>query len=192
MKIYFPLVLLMLAGCASSGVDRADVNTPISISYAVVTASEKVQLKSDVGKSAATGGVLGLLIGAVSGGNLEGAAIGAAAGAAVSGTVTKIDEGSSEAMSYTLQRPNKSEFKVVTDNDQLQVGDCVAVETGKTTNLRRAEPDMCQPHPVDKDQVARSQRSAADCDAAKQQLLKAETTEELNAATEKVKLLCNN
>lgn len=182
----------MLAGCASSGVDRADVNTPISISYAVVTASEKVQLKSDVGKSAAKGGVLGLLIGAVSGGDVQGAAIGAAAGAAVSGTLTKIDEGSSEAMSYTLQRPNKSEFKVVTDDDSLQVGDCVAVEIGKTTNLRRADPDKCQSHPVDQSQVVRSQTSAADCYNAKQQLLKAETTEELNAATEKVKVLCKN
>jgi outer membrane lipoprotein SlyB len=192
MKNYFPLVLLALAGCASSGIDRADVDTPINISYAVVTAAEKVKLQSDVGKSAATGGVLGLLIGAVSGGNLKGAAIGAAAGAAASGAITKIDEGSSEAMSYTLQRPDKSEFKVVTDNDHLLVGDCAAVEIGRTTNLRRAEPDMCQPHAVDQKQVARSQASAVDCDNAKQQLLKAETTEELNAATDKVKLLCNN
>ncbi|MDT8281615.1 MAG: DUF1269 domain-containing protein [Gammaproteobacteria bacterium] len=149
MKIYLPLVLLMLAGCSSDGVDRADVNTPISISYALITASEKVELKSDVGKSAAKGGVLGTVIGALSGGDLKGAAIGAAAGAAVSGTVTKIDEGSSEAMSYTLQRANKSEFKVVTNVDQLQVGDCVAVETGKTTSLRRVEQDKCQAHTAD-------------------------------------------
>jgi outer membrane lipoprotein SlyB len=190
MKIYFPLVLLTLAGCASSGVDRADIDTPINISYAVVTASEKVKLQSDVGKSAATGGVLGLLIGAVSGGDLKDAAIGAAAGAAASGAMTKIAEGSSEAMSYTLQRPNKSEFKVVTDDDHLQPGDCVAVETGQTTNLRRVAQDLCQSPPVDQDQVARSQKSATDCNDAKQQLLKAETTEALNAATEKVKVLC--
>jgi outer membrane lipoprotein SlyB len=193
-RILTASLITLLVGCTSPGVDRADTNTPINISYANVADFEKVTLKSDVGKNAAIGGLVGLAIGAVAGGDMAGAAIGAASGAALGATTTKISEGSSEAMSYTLQRPNGSQFKVVTDDDYLQAGDCVAVESGRTTNLRRVAPDLCGPplaHPVEQDLAAHGQQQASDCDDAKQQLLKAETNADLDAATKKVKVLCH-
>ena len=187
-------LVVILTGCTSQGVDRADTNTPINISYANVADFEKVKLKSDVGKNAAIGGLVGLAIGAVAGGDAAGAAIGAASGAALSASTTKIAEGSSEAMSYTLQRPDGSQFKVITDDDHLQAGDCVAVESGRTTNLRRVAADLCGPpltHPVEQELAAHSQKQASACDEAKQQLLKAETNDDLDAATKKVKVLCH-
>jgi outer membrane lipoprotein SlyB len=174
-------------------VDRSDVRTEIEIRYAIVTNIEMVNLKSDVGKNAAIGGLVGLAIGAAAGGDVESAAIGAAAGSALSATTTKIDEGSSKAISYTLKRPDGSEFKVVTDDEHLQNGDCVAVETGQTTNLRRVSQAMCVPpldHPVEKEVAAQHHEDAAECAQAKQQLLKAETDEDLIAATKKVHVLC--
>ena len=97
-------------------------------------------------------------------------------------------------MSYTLQRPNGSQFKVVTEDDHLQAGDCVAVESGRTINLRRVAPDLCGPalaHPVEQELAVYSQQQASACDEAKRQLLKAETNSDLDAATKKVKVLCH-
>ena len=97
-------------------------------------------------------------------------------------------------MSYTLQRSDGSQFKVITDDDHLQAGDCVAVESGRTTNLRRVAADLCGPplaHPVEQELASHGQQQATACDEAKQQLLKAETNSDLDAATKKVKVLCH-
>ena len=184
--------VLALVACASEGVDRADVNTPINISYAVVLAEEAVTIKSDVGKNAASGGVLGLVLGAVIGGDVAGAAVGAASGAAVSAATTKIQEGSSDAVSYTLQRVDRSVFKVVVPEDGLDPGDCVAVESGRTTTLRRVEKNLC---PQLQDQATEQGKAggasaATDCQLARQQLLDAVSDSEINAATKKIKVLC--
>ena len=64
LRILTACLVISLVGCASQGVDRADTNTPINISYANVADFEKVKLKSDVGKNAAIGGLVGLAIGA--------------------------------------------------------------------------------------------------------------------------------
>lgn len=192
-KIIFHFGLVFaLAACASEGVDRADVNTPINISYAVVLAEEAVTIKSDVGKSAASGGVLGLVLGAVIGGDVAGAAVGAASGAAVSAATTKIQEGSSEAVSYTLQRADRSVFKVVVPLDGLDPGECVAVESGRTTTLRRVEKNLC-PQLLDSatEQGEAGESSAAtDCQVARQQLLNAVSDSEITAAAKKIKVLC--
>jgi outer membrane lipoprotein SlyB len=186
-------LLLILSGCATQGVDRADVNTPIEISYALVSNIEHVQLQSDVGKNAAVGGILGLAIGAIAGGDAADAAIGAATGAALSASTTKIQEGSDQAVSYTLERPNGSEIKVVTEDVHLQVGDCAAVESGVTTNLRRVAADMCHvplQHPVEQELASNAQSEANDCNAAKKQLLDASSNVDIEAASKKVRVLC--
>lgn len=187
-------LVLALAACASEGVDRADVNTPINISYAVVLAEEAVTIKSDVGKSAASGGVLGLVLGAVIGGDVAGAAVGAASGAAVSAATTKIQEGSSDAVSYTLQRADRSVFKVVVPEDGLDPGECVAVESGRTTTLRRVEKNLC---PQLLDQATQQGKAGVtgagtDCEVARQQLLDAVSDSEINAATKKINVLCES
>lgn len=189
------LGIFMLLGCASTGVDRSDVRTEIEIRYAVVTDIEMVNIKSDVGKNAAIGGILGLAVGAAAGGDVESAAVGAAASAALTAITTKISEGSSKAISYTLKRVDGSELKVVTEDEHLQRGDCVALETGRTTNLRRVSQDMCAPpldHPVEHELAILHQEDATECHEAKQLLLSAETDAELAAATKKVRVLCQH
>ena len=194
-KVFLVLAVCMFCGCASGDIDRSDVKTTIEIRYAVVTDVQTVKLHSDVGKNAAIGGILGLAAGAISGGDWEGAAVGAAAGSALTAITTKISEGKGTATSYTLKRRDGSEFKVVTEDKHLQDGDCVAVEMGRTTNLRRVSQDMCGPtlrHPVENELATKHQTEAIECHEAKQQLLKAETESELEAATKKVRVLCQH
>ena len=196
MKIFLTaLVFFTFLGCASSGVDRSDVSTEIKIEYAIVTNVEMVKLKSDVGKNAAIGGIWGLAIGAVAGGDAGSAVAGAAAGSAFTAITTKIDEGSSKATSYTLKRRDGSEIKVVTEDKHLESGDCVAVETGNTTNLRHVSQEMCTPpldHPVENELAEGHQEDAGVCHDAKMELLNAETEEDLTAATKKVRVLCQH
>lgn len=71
-----------MAGCAIGDTARVDRNVPIQIGYGTLTNVEKVQLESDVAKNST---------------------IGAAASAALSGITTKIGEGSSQAMGYTVR-----------------------------------------------------------------------------------------
>lgn len=192
-KVFLVLIAFSFIGCAAGGVNRSDVQTEIEVRYAIVTNVELVKIKSNVGKNAAMGGIWGLAIGAVSGGDAGSAAAGAAAGSALMAITTKIDEGSGKATSYTLKRGDGSEFKVVTEDKHLENGDCVAVETGRTTNLRHVSQDMCTPpldHPIEDELATKHQEEAGECHEAKMELLEAETEEDLTAATKKVRVLC--
>jgi len=188
----FVVITTLCAACASTGIDRADKETTVNITYATVTNVETVKFKSDVRKNTAIGGLWGLAAGAVADGG-EGAVVGAAAGALLSGLTTKISEGSSEGFSYTMMRKDHSEFKVITDDKHLKAGDCVAVESGRTTNLRKVSPVMCEPpldHPVEAELHGKHLEDAAECHAAKLELLKAETQSQVDAALKKVHVLC--
>jgi len=187
--------VVFAAGCATGDTARVDRNVPIQISYGTVTKVETEQLKSDVGKNTAVGGLLGLALGAAVGGDASGAAVGAAAGAALSGLTTRIEEGSSKAFGYTVRYQSGSEIKVVTDDEHLVVGDCVAVEMGRTTNVRRVAQSMCgtpMNHPVEQELRDRHASMADECHEAKLQLLAADTDSEVDAATKKVKVLCQH
>ena len=183
--------LVLVAGCetSSGGVSRDNQNVPISISYGKVTNVEQVDLQSDVGKSATLGAILGGVIGLAAGRNVAGAAAGAGAGALLGGVTQKVREGSSKAMSYTVRKQSGGEIKVVTDDTHLVTDDCVAVETGRTTNLRRVSNEMCGPtlnHPVEQQLRSIHQEDAEACDAAKQALLAAESDRDVDAAIKKV------
>jgi len=189
--------LVLLAGCETSGggVSRSDTNVPISISYGQIANVEQVDLKSDVGKSATLGAIFGGVIGLATGQNVAGAAAGAGAGALLGGVTQKVSEGSSKAVSYTVDKKSGGQIKVVTDDSHLVVGDCVAVETGRTTNLRRVSNEMCGAtlnHPVEQQLRSMHQDDAKECDAAKQALLAAESERDVDAAVKKVKVLCNH
>ncbi len=184
---------LALVGCASDGgISRQDTKTRIMIQYAEVEAVEPVTFESEAGKTAAIGGLWGLLAGSSGDrGDLIG---GALAGAALLGLTTKIAEGASTGTAYTLRNVGGSApYKIITDDKHAQVGDCVAVETARTTNVRRVEQSLCQPkmnHPVEQEIEKDMQQSALQCDTAKQHLLKATTDTDISAAIKKVKVLC--
>ena len=88
-----------------------------------------------------------------------------------------------------------SEIKVVTDDEHLVVGACVAVEMGRTTHVRRVAQAMSGSPlnlPVVQELRVRHASMADDCHVSKLQLLAADTDSEVDAATKKVKVLCQH
>lgn len=186
------LALLGLAasGCATGGASRADVRTSIQIQYGRVDEVEQVQLESKVGQSALLGGIVGAL--ASRRHHLAGAVVGAAAG----GAITAVSEGASTAFGYTVRMESGQIVKVVVDHGDIGVGQCVAVEQGRTTNVRLVSPSHCRPdaraaHAAPEVQ-AEAQEDAGACHAAKEAALAATTTEQFDLLEKKARLVCGH
>jgi hypothetical protein len=98
-------------------------------------------------------------------------------------------------MSFTVEMPGGSTTRVVTDQREIRVGDCVAVErVGQGANIRRVTARYCDPTyaqavaAVDDSVKA----EAVHCENAKQELAKATTQEAAELAIRKIELLCNS
>ncbi|MFQ5643601.1 MAG: hypothetical protein ACE5FQ_07865 [Thiogranum sp.] len=190
------LVALATAGCASQGGENRDsLDSTIAVNYGTVATVTPVQLESDATRNATMGGLVGLLTQArgSAGERLAGAAI----GAAVSGLITKAAEGDNTANSFVIELTGGNTVKVVTEQQNIVVGDCVAVETGRHTNLRRVSPAQCSPsrqaHPTVDAQISQYEQGQADaCHQAKEELLKAKTEADINAFTRKVQVICDH
>jgi outer membrane lipoprotein SlyB len=183
---------LVMAGCTSSGISRADVDQAIDISYATVVDVEDVKIKSEAGKSAGVGGLWGLSIGANGdAGDIIG---GLVAGAILLGLTTKIAEGSSDAKGYTVEYSDGERIKIVTDEKSIVLGDCVAVESGRSVNVRRVDYSLCGPinNVVQDTPVDYSFAESSDCQEAKKQLMQVDDAEGMDIALDKVRALCES
>jgi len=166
----------------------------VSVQYGTVTASKPVDLKSGaVPAGAVVGGTLGLVSakGKSSSKKARNALIGTAAGAAIASGA----QGSTKGMLYQVDLGSNGLVQVVTDQTQIRIGDCVAVEkAGDTSNLRRVTGAYCAP--ANARAVAsvadESAEEASECLAAKQQLVDATNAEQLELAKIKIELLCSN
>ncbi len=191
-KLTILLPIFSLMACATSGVDQKNKNSMIKIDYGVIKTAEPVTIKSEAGKNAAIGGLWGMIGG--SHGNSNDVMRGAAAGALLMGLTTKIAEGSREAAAYEVEQENGTIIKVIIDDKDISVGDCVAVESGKMTNLRKVADDLCGAQvatKADREIASEMAEDAQHCHTAKQQLLEAETEEAVNTALKKVNVFCN-
>ena len=78
---------------------------------------------------------------------------------------------------------------IVTEQAGLRVGDCVSLERGSLNNIRLEADERCeQAQSVASDSDI---QTAYACDAAKRQLLEAETDDESDRAERRIRLLCN-
>jgi len=191
-KLIILLPIFSLMACATSGVDQINKNTKIKIDYGVIKTAEPVTLKSEAGKTAAIGGLWGLVGG--SDGNRNDMIGGAAVGALLMGLTTKIAEGTREASAYEVEKEDGTIIKVIIDDKDILVGDCVAVESGKMTNLRKVADDLCGAQvatKADREIASEMAEDAQYCLSAKQQLLEAKTEEAVNSALKKVNVFCN-
>ena len=184
-----------ISGCSTPGaVSRSNMNTTISVQHGVVTEVNRVDVESHATRNALLGGLAGLAL--TSRRSRSSQVAGAAGGALLSGLITKSTEDSKLVNAYTVQLNNGNFVQVVTEQTATRVGDCVAVETGATSNIRRVSEVLCQPaaqpHPVHADIRAESQDEALDCHEAKQQLLNATTETDINAMARKVRVLCDH
>lgn len=166
----------------------------VTVQYGVVTGGRQVDLQSGaVPAGVLVGGTLGLASasGRSSGKKARNAIVGAVAGAAVAGAA----RGRTTGMLYEVDLGAQGAMQVVTDQREIRPGDCVAVEkAGDTANLRRVSAAYCEKanQAAVKAVAEEAVEEAAECLAAKQQLVDAKTSDEADLAARKIGLLCDD
>jgi outer membrane lipoprotein SlyB len=193
-KIYgAALMATVLAGCANMSTDPgtgSTRNSLIAVAYGTVENVQQVQMKANYAEGSLIGGALGLL--AASHYSAGSQALGAIAGAGLGALVAKETAGT--ANQYTIRLVDGSTVQVVTDQKDIDAGDCVSVEQGDHTNIRQVSSAMCSTppsHPAYPAMNASVQQISAECATAKQQLLQATTEQETNIAYKKMQALCD-
>lgn len=112
---------------------------------------------------------------------------GAAAGALL--------DGNRNAYKYTVELSDGGLTKVISETAAIAEGDCVAVELGKSANIRRVSSVHCEyaqrpvygPAPVVNQKM---QQDAGECHEAKQLALQATTEKATDIALKKVRVFC--
>ena len=179
------LALVTWVGSPSAAQTRRDANQVISVSYGTVVGIERVKLKSDAGKGAVVGGLIGL---AASGGRKK--AKRAATGAAIGGVGTRVVQGSGEAFEYTVRLGSGQDIKMITDQTGMRMGDCVTVEQGRSGNIRRVSGAHCEAEAGPATADHRQEASA--CQQAKDDIGAATDNEALELAIRKARILCED
>lgn len=121
----------------------------------------------------------------------------AVAGAAAGGAIARAREGDLKGKLYTVDLGGGRMIQVVSDQTEIRQGDCVIVEeAGGQANVRRADPTACQPESAavmaSADVKEELQEEAAECLAAKEAMLSAETDEQFDLAKRKMDIFCND
>jgi hypothetical protein len=167
----------------------------VTIQHGVVTGGKQVDLNSGaVPRGAVVGGALGLASarGKKSSKRARNAIVGAAAGSAIAGSA----QGDTRGMVYEVKLTgNAGVTQVVTDQREVRVGDCVAVErAGETANLRRVSTAYCEEaNAIAVASVAEeSAEEASECYSAKEAVVNASTVDEAELAAVKMRLLCSD
>jgi len=181
---------LLLLGAGA--VEAQKKGQSAKIQHGVVVGMEAV----DLSDSKATQGAL--LGGAIAYGSSSGrsgykrrrnTAIGALVGAAAGSAASTKQMG----MLYTVAVAGGA-IKVVTDQTEIHMDDCVVVEeTGQGANIRRVDAEVCYPENAGLVDALEGefQEEAAECAAAKAEVAAAKTDEALDLALRKMSILCN-
>lgn len=181
------ILALAIVGCHTQSFR---VGQRTTVQFGTVRSVEEVPLQSDAAAGALVGGTIGL---AASGGGRS-TARNAILGAAIGGAATAAAEGPRTGTAYSVELLNGSTVRIISDQSEIRVGDCVAIErVGETSNIRREPPAYCA---SGNQQALRSvqpqaEAAASRCEAAKEELVNAGTPEAVDTATRKVNLLCN-
>ncbi|HEX6998770.1 MAG TPA: hypothetical protein VF322_11535 [Gammaproteobacteria bacterium] len=162
----------------------------ITIQHGTVSAAMPVDMPTDAsGRGALVGGIAGYATaGRSSSRRARNALIGSAIGGAVGSS-----RGGQQGMQYTVDT-GSGQVVVISDQTEIDVGDCVTVENAGTgaANIRRAPMALCEgPGEIAQDVQAEMQDDATACLAAKEDMLNAETDEALQLAVRKAKILCD-
>ncbi len=191
------LATSLIVGCVApaSGRGPQRKGATASIRVGEVVSLRRVDLQDDaVAKGALLGGVIGLAAGSGKGGRTlrKRAALGAGAGA-IAGAARRKQTG----MRYGVRTADGAIVQIVTDQTQIRLGDCVAVEESRgRANIRRLSQAACQPKSASvlNDPAIRQElrEDAAECGAAKDELLAAEDDATVDRAMRKISILCDS
>lgn len=184
------LMIVFATAPTAMAVHSSDLNQTINISYGIVEHVKRSKVKSNAGKGALMGGLLGA---ATSRHHNRGKH--ALTGVLAGGIITSMLEGKHHAYTYLIQTVNGGAKQVVTEQSGIREGDCVSVEEGRMTNVRRVAMVHCQhrQHAVMSEPMvhAKATGDAAECHAAKAMALKASTESEIDLAMKKVQIFCD-
>lgn len=195
-NLSFPKAAALVAALAASvAVEPAmaqRAGQSISVQYGVVSGAREVDLKSGaVPAGALVGGTIGLISASDkrSSKKVRNAVIGSAAGA----TLGRRTRGTKHGVVYSVQTGDSAMIEVVSDQREIRIGDCVAVEQVRdTANVRRVSSAYC--NAANEEAVAAVEEAAhteaEQCQQAKRMLVEANTGEAIELASLKVKLLC--
>ena len=167
---------------------RSDTNQVISVAYGRVVGIENVKLESNAASGAVVGGLVGLVRarGRSSGSQARSAALGAAVG----GAATRAAEGSNEAREFKVRLNSGRDVRIITEPQDIRLGDCVSVEQGRRGNIRRVSSVHCEMK--DAAPTPDHQAEATACDQAKQQVLDAADEPAMELAIRRVRVLCED
>lgn len=190
------LVTIVVAVIAAPAAQAQRPGQNAKISIGVVSKVENIDLRS---QAAPAGAVMGGVLAYHTAGSKASSSTKwgrAAAGAIVGGAVARAAEGDLSGKLYTIDLGGGRMMQVVSDQTEIRAGDCVIVEEVKdNANVRRTDPTACQPKSAavlaSADMQEEFQEEAAECLAAKEALLAAETPEQLAIAERKMNILCN-
>ena len=194
-SIAWTILALAVFSVSTAEAQRSGQNASISIG--VVTKVENIDLRSQAAPAGALMG--GMLAYRTTGKNRSSTTKWgrAAAGALAGGAVTRAAEGDLSGKLYTVDLGGGRMMQVVSDQTEIRQGDCVIVEeVNGQANVRRADPTACQPDSASAmasaDVQEELQEEAAECIAAKEAMLAAETDEQFELAKRKMAIFCND
>ena len=184
MKIHLIKIYLLIIGAAMTCFPITSLYAQsVTIQYGTVESVQTISKDAKHAGGALAGGAIGALIGPRRHRGirvLAGAGIGAAVqGAATSGTQQQ----------YTVSLISGGTTIINTEQQDIRTGDCVSIEQGSYSNIRRYSSVHCET----KTQIPQHHKSiAADCVKAKHELTNAETDAAINMAAKKVRILCED
>ncbi len=166
-----------------------------SIRYGTVVGMEKVNLRDgNAGKGALVGGAFGAALSKKSSSKTkrrQNAMIGAAIGGIAAASKKK------EGRRYSVRTNDGTVIQILTEQTAIRVDDCVIIEeAGGSANIRRTAMSACDAASqslMNSPEIrAELQEEAAECTAAKDGLVNAETDEQMDFAVRKIQILCYN
>ncbi len=192
--VSFCMSVVLAVPCVALA-QRSGQNATISIG--TVTKVEKIDLQS---QTAPAGALLGGMLAYKSTGGSRSSTTKwgrAAAGAVAGGALARAAEGDLSGKLYTVDLGGGRIMQVVSDQTEIRQGDCVIVEQVRDqANVRRADPTACQPESAaaiaSADVQEELQEEAAECQAAKDAMLAADTAEQFELAKRKMDIFCND
>jgi outer membrane lipoprotein SlyB len=162
------------------------------VQHGIVIKSERVDLSENKAPSGAlVGGTVGLMTG---GSSVYKRRRNAAIGAVAGGVLGAAGSTQQMGMMYTVEITGGA-IKIVTDQTEIHMGDCVVVEeTSQGANIRRVNREVCDPAAaaVVKELNDEFVEEAEECAMARKELASAKTDSEFDRALMKVDILCNN
>ncbi len=163
------------------------------LQHGIVQSANVVKLDSDAAKGALLGGAIGLW--SANGKKKSKKWRNTLAGAAAGGVLRAHSEGDRRGMEYVVVVNSGTTIRIISDQSEIRVGDCVTVEQdGKTANIRREASTTCQAKSREVVQSLQQEfeEEANECLTAKRQLLDAKSDKEVDTALRKVQILCDN